>query len=243
MSSPATRTHHRERTHRVTEFARRYGWIILAVVAAVLLVVVVYRLLEGELVHLDAAVYWHFVHPLQSEWLTSAMIAITNLAAIPTLLVVLLVMAALVPGWKPATCAVVNLVLVVCLNELLKQIVQRPRPEGYRLIAEQGFSFPSGHSMVAMAFYGLFIWMIWRNERDACLKWLKSAGFAAIILAVGFSRIYLGVHYFSDVLAGWCVSYLWLVFFTQVLAKRFMPPEPGEPVRPSSRHASRGGEG
>ncbi len=237
MGSPATRTHLRAHAHRVTNFARRYGWIILAVAAAVVLFVVVQRLVEGELIRLDSAIYLDFVHPLQSEWLTSAMIAITNLAAIPTLLVVLLVMAALVPGWKPATCAVANLVLVVCLNELLKQIVQRPRPEGYRLIAEQGFSFPSGHSMVAMAFYGLFIWMIWRYETDARLKWLKSAGFAAIILLVGFSRIYLGVHYFSDVVAGWCVSYLWLVFFTQVIAKRLMPPEP-VPPRPRAQGSS-----
>ncbi len=228
MASPDHSEHLRAHAHRVTDFARHYGWIILAVVAAFVLFVIVQRLVEGELTRLDGTVYWDLVHPLQSEWLTKAMIAITNLAAIPTLLVVLLVMAALVPGWKPATCAVVNLVLVVCLNELLKQIVQRPRPEGYRLIAEQGFSFPSGHSMVAMAFYGLFIWMIWRYEADARLKWLKSAGFVAIIALVGFSRIYLGVHYFSDVLAGWCVSYLWLVFFTQVLAKRFMPPAPGE---------------
>ncbi len=234
MASPSQSTHLRERAHRVTDFARRYGWIILAVVASVLLFVVVQRLVEGELVRLDSTIYWNFVHPLQSEWLTSAMIAITNLAAIPTLLVVLLVLAALVPGWKPATCALVNLLLVVCLNELLKQIVQRPRPEGYRLIAEQGFSFPSGHSMVAMAFYGLFIWMIWRYETDARLKWLKSAGFVAIILLVGFSRIYLGVHYFSDVLAGWCVSYLWLVFFTQVVAKRFMPPAPEHPSPPAA---------
>ncbi len=225
---PATQSNVAPAAHRLTEMARRWGWIILAVIAAIVLFLVVERLLEGQLARLDNNIYWNYVRPLRSDELTSAMTAITNLAAFPTLIVVLLVMAALVPGWKPATCAAINLVLVALLNELLKQIVQRPRPEGYRLIPEVGFSFPSGHSMVAMAFYGLFIWMIWRYEHDARLKWLKSAGFVVIILAVGFSRIYLGVHYFSDVVAGWCVSYLWLVFFTKVVAVRFMPaPSPG----------------
>lgn len=203
---------------------RRWGWILAFAVAAALLFFVSAGLLDGQILQVDNAVYWGVMKPIQSEWLTTVMVAITNMAALPTLLVVLLVMAALVPGWKPATCAAANLVCVVVLNEILKQIVQRPRPEGYRLIPEVGFSFPSGHSMVAMAFYGLFIWMIWRHETSTKLIWLKSAGFALIILAVGFSRIYLGVHYFSDVIAGWCVSVIWLIVYTKFVADRFMPP-------------------
>lgn len=112
----------------------------------------------------------------------------------------------------------VNLVLVVLLNVLLKELVQRPRPEDINLVVETGFSFPSGHSMVAMAFFGLLVWLVWHYERDRTLQLACCAGFSLIILLIGISRIYLGVHYASDVLAGFCISLAWLAMYTSVAA-------------------------
>ena len=106
--------------------------------------------------------------------------------------------------------------LAVALNFLLKTIVQRPRPDGFRLVAESGYSFPSGHSMVSMAFYGLLLWMVWQYEQDRVVKWICVTGFAILILFVGISRIYLGVHYASDVIAGFAVSAIWLAVYTKV---------------------------
>ena len=108
---------------------------------------------------------------------------------------------------------------------MLKQIVQRPRPDGFRLIAESGYSFPSGHSMVSMAFFGLLAWMVWTYEKDRTMRLIWCALFSLVIVMVGVSRIYLGVHYASDVLAGFCVSLLWLVFYTKVVAPAFMAQE------------------
>jgi undecaprenyl-diphosphatase len=153
--------------------------------------------------------------------------AISELALPVVLLVMLLVVEAFAPGRRPGLCAAVNLLCAVGLNALLKQIVQRPRPEGFRLIAETGYSFPSGHSMVAMAFYGLLAWMVWHYEKDRFVKWLCVTGFCLVIVAVGLSRIYLGVHYASDVIAGFCVSIAWLVVYTRVFAPLFLP-ERGE---------------
>ena len=136
----------------------------------------------------------------------------------------LLVIEVFAPGRRPGLCAAVNLVLATLLNLLLKTLVQRPRPEGYRLVAESGFSFPSGHSMVAMAFYGLLIWMVWRYEKDALVRWLGVIGFGLVIVLVGLSRIYLGVHYASDVLAGFCASIAWLGVYTKLLAPIFLTP-------------------
>ena len=81
--------------------------------------------------------------------------------------------------------------------------------------------------MVAMAFYGLLAWMVWHYERDHFVKHLCLAGFALVIVAVGLSRIYLGVHYASDVLAGFCVSLAWLAFYTKVFVPLLLP-EPDE---------------
>ncbi len=123
----------------------------------------------------------------------------------------------------PGRFAAANLVGIVALNYALKEIVQRPRPEGFRLIAETGYSFPSGHSMVAVAFYGFLIWLIIRFEEDRLQRWIWSLALFFVVIMIGISRVYLGVHYFSDVVAGYCVAAVWLVVFTRIIVPAFQP--------------------
>ena len=144
-------------------------------------------------------------------------------------LVMALVVAAFAPGKAPGRCVCANVVGALVLNQVLKFIVQRPRPDGYRLAVESSYSFPSGHSMISMAFYGLLIWMIWKYERDDVMRHVWCCLFGLIIVMVGISRVYLGVHYASDVIAGFCVSLIWLVFFTKVIAPAFMDEENVQP--------------
>ena len=112
--------------------------------------------------------------------------------------------------------------LVALLNVGLKTLVQRPRPEGFRLIEETGFSFPSGHSMVAMAFFGLIVWLVWRYEANRRQRALLTLAFAVVIVMIGVSRIYLGVHYASDVLGGFCASLIWLAVYTRLAVPLFL---------------------
>ena len=100
------------------------------------------------------------------------------------------------------------------LNLMLKNIVERPRPIGYRLIDETGYSFPSGHSMISAAFYGLIIYFIWKNVKNKKLKYISCALLGLLIAFIGISRIYLGVHYASDVLGGFIISIAYLIIFT-----------------------------
>lgn len=174
--------------------------------------------LEGDLMTLDLLAKAFFVENLRADWLTPIMESISALATPVSLLVLLLVIVAFAPGKRPGMFCTVNLVLVVLLNVLLKELVQRPRPEDINLVVETGFSFPSGHSMVAMAFFGLLVWLVWHYERDRTLRLACCAGFLVIILLIGISRIYLGVHYASDVLAGFCISLAWLAMYTSVAA-------------------------
>ena len=99
-----------------------------------------------------------------------------------------------------------NLIISAGLNILLKNLIQRPRPEGYRLIQENGYSFPSGHSMVSMAFYGLIVYLIWKKVKNPKERYILCTICAILPILIGFSRIYLGVHYFSDILAGVLIS-------------------------------------
>lgn len=103
-----------------------------------------------------------------------------------------------------------NLILALALNQVMKAIVQRPRPEGFRLTEDSGFSFPSGHSMIAMAFFGLLVWFVWRYEKDRVRRALIIVALCVIIAMIGISRIYLGVHFASDVIGGFCLSLVWL---------------------------------
>jgi membrane-associated phospholipid phosphatase len=74
----------------------------------------------------------------------------------------------------------------------------------------KGLSFPSGHAMMSMSFYGLLIFIVWENVRNRKLKWALAISLFLFILLIGFSRIYLRLHYFSDVVAGFCVGIIWL---------------------------------
>ena len=101
----------------------------------------------------------------------------------------------------------------------MKFFFQRPRPEEYRLISESGYSFPSGHAMVSMAFYGLLIYIVYRYVKNVYLKYGLMVILFMLILFIGISRIYLGVHYTSDVLGGFLLSICYLIVFTKVMGK------------------------
>ncbi|UJF34126.1 phosphatase PAP2 family protein [Paenibacillus hexagrammi] len=89
------------------------------------------------------------------------------------------------------------------LNSLVKGWIERDRPAGTWLIEEEGFSFPSGHSMVSSLFYGLVGYLLWVNLRERWSgAWILPIVSMLLILGIGCSRVYLGVHYPSDVLAG-----------------------------------------
>ena len=119
---------------------------------------------------------------------------------------------------------ILNLALSGLLNQVLKKIVQRPRPEEYRLIDESGYSFPSGHSMVSAAVYGFLIYLIFKHVKNKKLKRVLIPFLVILIILIGVSRIYLGVHYTSDVLAGFLISICYLVIFTSI-ANEFIDEE------------------
>ncbi|MBQ3338638.1 MAG: phosphatase PAP2 family protein [Atopobiaceae bacterium] len=197
--------------------------IIVLSVALLLFVYLLQNVMSGDIRRIDGIAYQFFVVRLRRDWLTPIMQSFTSLSAPVVLAVMLIVVAAFAPGRMPGRFAAANLVGIVALNFALKEIVLRPRPEGFRLIAETGYSFPSGHSMVAVAFYGFMIWLIIRYEEDRLQRWIWSLALFFVVIMIGVSRVYLGVHYFSDVMAGYCVAAVWLVIFTRIIVPAFQP--------------------
>lgn len=95
---------------------------------------------------------------------------------------------------------------------LIKLGIHRPRPgESVAYYLEKTYSFPSGHATISMAFYGFLIYFLMRIEGKLRLSYGVSVLLGLLIFLIGFSRIYLGVHYLSDVLGGYLVGGMWLL--------------------------------
>ena len=114
---------------------------------------------------------------------------------------------------------IANLGIVTILNQIIKFIMQRPRPTEFRIIEETGYSFPSGHSMVSLAFYGYLVYLIYKYINNKHLKRTLIIILSILICVIGVSRIYLGVHYTSDVLGGFLISFAYLIIYIELVNK------------------------
>ncbi len=111
----------------------------------------------------------------------------------------------LVEGW------IIALLGGEVLSETLKRIIHRPRPPFSVILSSQSWSFPSGHAMESLVAYGMAAYlMITLLPGTRARRSVIILGATTLILAIGFSRMYLGVHYFSDVVGGFAAGGLWL---------------------------------
>lgn len=115
-----------------------------------------------------------------------------------------------------------NAIIMVTISETLKKILKRARPTGIALIKETGFSFPSGHSIVSFAFYGFIIYLIYKSSLKKPLKISLITLLALIILMIGLSRIYLGVHYTTDVIGGYALALVHLIIYINLIYKKYI---------------------
>ena len=156
---------------------------------------------------------------LISDFVTPIAKFITNFGGAIFLITSTIVLLVLIKNKKIGISIFSNLVIVTILNQLLKAILQRPRPTEYRIFEETGYSFPSGHSMVSMAFYGYLIYLIYKYVKNKYIKWISIVLLSILVCSIGISRIYLGVHYTSDVLGGFLISMSYLVIYISAVNK------------------------
>lgn len=154
------------------------------------------------------------VRVFSSDRMTLVMKAVSQLGS-PWMLVIVGMLVMLYTGIRrkhlwDAVLVPIALIGGIILNEALKYGFHRQRPGLHRLVEVSGFSFPSGHSMMSFIFYGLMVYLVWVNFPGKALRLAVSALLICVILAVGISRIYLGVHYPSDVLTGFSAGGFWL---------------------------------
>lgn len=107
-------------------------------------------------------------------------------------------------------------------NKIVKHIIRRDRPDVLKLIKQGGFSFPSGHSMISMCMYGCLIYVVLKKIKNKYLKWFLVFILSLLIISVGLSRIYVGVHYLSDVVGGFILGLIILVLYIELTNKYFV---------------------
>ena len=206
-------------TEKVKEiFIKNLKWIILFI-CLVGFLALAEDVFHKEIMSGDIVGYNIISKFLISDFVTPIAKFITNFGGAIFLVILTIVLFILIKDKKIGISIFSNLAIITILNQLLKRILQRPRPTEFRIIEETGYSFPSGHSMISMAFYGYLIYLIYKYVKNKYIKWTAIVLLSILICCIGISRIYLGVHYTSDVLGGFLISLSYLVIYISTTNK------------------------
>ena len=193
-------------------------WILFAI-TAILAIVVTINVKNGRILELDLNIYKFFSENIINDKLTPIVKVITHIGGAKIVFVLTVLAIILIKGLKNKLFLLTGVVGTAGLNVVLKHIIQRERPNINRLIPEKGYSFPSGHSMMSMAFYGMLIFLIFKYVKNTALKWTLIVILTILLSTIGITRIYLGVHYPSDVIGGFLVSLTYLFILTEIYNK------------------------
>ena len=204
--------------------AKNFKWIILFI-CLIGFLALAEDVFHKEIMNGDIIGYKIISTFLISNFATPIAKFITNFGGAMFLILLTILLFIFIKNKKIGLSISINLFVITILNQILKYILQRPRPTEFRIIEETGYSFPSGHSMVSMAFYGYIIYLIYRYVKNKYVKWSLIVFLSVLICSIGVSRIYLGVHYTSDVLGGFLISLSYLVLFISTVNKFFIEKE------------------
>lgn len=155
-----------------------------------------------------------FIQGMEAPWLTTVFKTFTSIGSwyivVPITLIVCFLLFFVFQHRQQAFLFAFSIVGTIALNELLKLFFKRERPEIYRIMDASGFSFPSGHTMMAFSLYAMITYIAWRNIKivRGQIALLAAAAFMAFMIAI--SRIYIGVHYPSDIVGGIAISTIWV---------------------------------
>lgn len=193
---------------------KKYLKLTIAIITLIIFTYIAINVFKKEIFTWDTSIY-NYLMQKRNIKLNELVILFTELggAIVITIITILLLIFTKKENKK---MILINVIFITLLNQILKIIFMRPRPEIMRLIDENGYSFPSGHSMVSTAFYGLLIYLIYKNVKNKYLKWFGCIALSLIILGICLSRIYLGVHYASDVVGGLVFSIAYLIIYISI---------------------------
>lgn len=192
-------------------------WIISTLCILVFLIIGLYFIqLEDNTI--DKVIY-NLIISIKSKTTTTFFKIITSFASVKFMIIISIVVLLLKKLKHIRYFIILNIVNDAILNTILKFIFKRERPFDLMLVEESGYSFPSGHTMMATVFYGFIIYLINKSKYKKRTKIILNTLLTMLILLIGISRIYLGVHYATDVIAGFLIGISYLIIFTHIIDK------------------------
>ncbi len=158
-----------------------------------------------------------FVIGIRSDGLTKFMTTITNISRAYFLITMSIVLLFILKNKKHALLIIINLTCVFLSSQLLKLIFHRGRPDGEFLVTVSGYSYPSGHAMVSLAYFAFILYLINQKITNKFTRAILTIITSILILLIGFSRVYLGVHYTTDIIAGFLLAIAYLMIFLTIV--------------------------
>jgi membrane-associated phospholipid phosphatase len=188
------------------------GALLAAVVSLFLFGWLAEEMLEGDTQKFDMSVR-NAVHQHAAPALTRVMQAFSFLGSVGTVSVLcVVILGAFLYFHRSRLAALLGITMVGmgALDEALKLAFRRPRPVAFFGPTPNSYSFPSGHAFGSVCFYGVLAAILATRVRGTAAKWSVWTVAILLMAMIGFSRIYLGVHYPSDVIAGYCAGAVWV---------------------------------
>ncbi len=197
-------------------YKKYFKWVVFTLCLGIF-IILAFSVFKNRDFKLDVFGYNYIIN--FGERFTNFFKLITELGSTKCLILISVILILVLKKKKLKVIVVLNLIFVTLLNQSFKIFFHRIRPSIHNIIYEKGFSFPSGHSMVSMAFYGLLIYLIWHYVKNKYIKYIMMVILSLIIVLIGISRIYLGVHFTSDVVAGFSFSIAYLILGIALINK------------------------
>ena len=190
-------------------------WIV-CIFSLITFILLAYLVKTNENIIIDKYFY-ELIMPIINNNLTNIVKIVTFLGSAFTVILITIICLIVIKNKKIGLFMALDLIIITCFQYLLKYTFLRNRPVDINLIEETGYSFPSGHSLTAMAFYGFIIYIV--NKYNLKYKKIYTILLSILIIMIGFSRIYLGVHYPTDVFGGLTFSLAYLIIFINIVKK------------------------
>ena len=184
--------------------------LILPIILLVLFSIVVVLVVTNNVVAFDESIYTILISK-RCNALDIFFKSVTKLANPSTVMIVMIFFIIFLKG-KYRLLSIATTLSSLLSNTIIKHIIRRARPDHLRLIKQGGYSFPSGHTMMSIALYGFLIYFVNKKINNKVIKYLLISLLTFIIICIGLSRVYVGVHYPSDVLAGYLLQLSLLQF-------------------------------
>ena len=186
---------------------------MILVLCSIIFTIVTYKVVTNENIYIDDIVYNFMSDNVINDKITNIVKIITNITSPLVVIVTAIILIIFIKNKKIKLSLMINLIGVTIINNLFKVIIARPRPDINRLVDETGYSFPSGHAITSMVFYGYLIYLIYKYVDNRKIKIPLMIFLILLIPIIGLSRIYLGVHYTSDVMGGFLLGVVYLIVF------------------------------